>query len=320
VSSQLQNPVPDTQTLAWAGLALPLPRDYRPARIEGNHEKGLILLADDHRPRLVLAWATVTRREFDPTEFCTQKLISLFDSTAGVGPSSVKRVSGNPSFTTMIYAHSREEEKIRAVGYCPATGRIIDSLYHVGTAREDMAFTEGLLRNITDQPIDKPYQWGVLGSSFTVPEGFRYLESTLNLGDQLTRFIAGKSEANGPVLVVRQVYPADLALSRQSLEEWLEDWATGRGASYAPKTHRQGVTFPVVKDPATLAGHVGFSIESHLRIPLKISRWWMPRHSRFYAVHHKGVDRLVFIQVAGPLEMLEPWAATVASSLSLTAE
>ncbi len=318
--TDLRNPMPNSQALAWAGLSIPAPREYRPARFEGDHLKGLMLLADDARPRLVLAWATVTRKQFDPTEFCTQKLLSLFDSSSGIGPSSIKRLSGNLSFTTMLWVHAKEEQKIRAVGYCPATGRVIDSLYHTGTAREDLAFTDGLLRNIADQPLDKDYQWAVLGSSFTVPAGFKYLESTLNLGDQLTRFIAARSEAQGPSLVVRQVYPADLALSRQSLEEWLEDWATGRGASYAPQTRRQGFTFPPVKDPITLAGHKGFVIHSHLRIPLKITRWWMPRHSRFYAVHHSGVDRLLLIQAAGPIERLDPWATTVASSLTLTGD
>jgi hypothetical protein len=308
------------QTLAWAGLLLSLPEDYRPARIEGGHNKGLMLLADDERARLVLAWATVTRKQFDAAEFCKEKLLSLFDAKAGVSQASLVRVGNNRGFTTMFWAHSKEEQKIRAVGYCPQTGRVVDCLYHTGTARQDLAFTQGLLEGIADQPVDQDYQWAVLGSSFHVPGGLRYLESTLNLGDQTIRFIGARRESLGPVLVVRQVYPAALAMGRQPMEEWLEDWATARGASYSPHTRRVGVRFPVVKEPISLSGQEGFAIDGKLRVPLRITHWWMPKQTRFYGFVHKGVDRMLFIQASGPADELDGWAATVVGSLKLTGE
>ncbi len=309
---------PGSQILAWVGLVIPLPDDYRPAKIEGDHNKGLVLLADDKRARLLVAWGTVTRSQFDAATFCKEKLLSLFDDKAGVSQTSLKRVDNNPVFSTMFWAHSKEEQKIRAVGYCPETSRVIDCLYHTGTARQDLVFTQGLLGTIKDQSVDRDYQWEVLGTSFKVPGGFRYLESTLNLGDQTIRFIAGKSEARGPVFVVRQLYPSELALNRQPLEEWLDDWATARGASYSPQTRREGFKFPVVREPLTLAGNQAISIQAKLRIPLRFTHWWMPKHSTFYGMHHLGVDRLLMMQASGPEDQLDAWAGTVAGSLRLS--
>jgi hypothetical protein len=304
--------------MAWAGLRLPVPEVYRPARTEGDYVKGLIVLSDDQRARLVIAWATVTRKKFDPQEFCRTKLLSLFGKSSKIQESHVVKVK-NASFTTLVSAASPEDKVIRTVGYCPTTRRVIDILYHTGTAREDLIFNTVFLPGLCDQPIDSDYRWSILGSSMTIPAGFKYLESRLNLGDQTLRFVTGKSEGNSPLLLIRQVYPASLALNRQPLADWLEDWVTGPGASYAPRTKRVGFRFPPFIQETKLVDHDAVYVNGSLRWPLRLTRWWMPRKSCFYAVHIKPLDRILMIQVSGPADLLEGWATGVAASYRLSA-
>jgi hypothetical protein len=74
-----------------------------------------------------------------------------------------------------------------------------------------------ILPGISDQPIDGEQHWSIFDLSCTVAPGWTLKSQRLNAGDLTLSFVR-----KNDVLIVRQLAPATLALSRQPLERWLD--------------------------------------------------------------------------------------------------
>ena len=65
---------------------------------------------------------------------------------------------------------------------------------------------------------DEPVRWEIFGAVFRSPPGFAMAGKRTVLGDLALLFRSGC----GRRLVLRQVYPAGVALERRTIERWLE--------------------------------------------------------------------------------------------------
>jgi len=84
--------------------------------------------------------------------------------------------------------------------------------------RQRKALDEIVLPSLGATPAEAPSRWSVFEASFLSPAGFTLERAQLHVGDIALCLRA----RGGRRLLLRQVYPADLALSRRGLEAWLD--------------------------------------------------------------------------------------------------
>jgi hypothetical protein len=85
-------------------------------------------------------------------------------------------------------------------------------------SRQRRALDDLVLPSLRLAPADQPTRWAVFEASFVSPAGFLLRAARLHVGD-IALCLAARG---GRRLLLRQVYPADLALSRRPLEAWLD--------------------------------------------------------------------------------------------------
>jgi hypothetical protein len=170
-----------------------------------------------------------------------------------------------------------------------------------GYAAEAGLLLEVIVTSLTEEPLraaifaslvpkinvsvrDKPCCWSMYSVSFMSPPGFELNKRHLFSGDVALQFSRGRKET----LLMRQVYPAGLALSRRNLERWMES---------APFGERRRLRAPVRvawrRDaPRELEG---IRQSGWKRLPSPLGRC-APRHSVAVAAVDKELDRLLIAE------------------------
>lgn len=222
--------IPDgARPFGWAGFFLHTPAAFKLLQVSGVHARGLVRLVDTDRIRLAIGWATVYKKKFDAPKFIERQLFR----TLAVG-NRAERKRGKaiaekcidprlPGMTCALMATDDENRTDRIIGYCAATSRVFDIAYQHGLPAENALIKQGLV-DFIDQPVDRPAKWAFFNSSFISPVGFTYGNSRLNLGDMQVQLLVRRTDLTGPGLLVRQIYPARLALSRVPIENWMHLW------------------------------------------------------------------------------------------------
>jgi hypothetical protein len=300
--------------LGWAGLLMPIPTSFRLAKIDGKARKGSLVLADDERPRVEIAWATVTRGRFDAEALLHRRLARVLRVNVRVVAQRVRRVSSD-SFDPMVSCDDSTRDFDRFAGYCPHTRRIIDCAYHRGTPREDALVRRHTFGDLIDQRLDQPMRWALFDLSFTAPAGYRYDAAVLNVGDMAVRVSPFEGEYRGPSVTVRQIYPAGVALQRQPLEQWMRDLLESRRQMYALRQvlgRRRGASY--LQAVQTVRGE-GLFYDARLRWVMRLLFWRQPPRMGIWLIHDQQVDRLLCIQVADQPQRLQPMLQQVLDGL-----
>jgi hypothetical protein len=121
-------------------------------------------------------------------------------------------------------AWARDESGARPTTWWAAApdGAVVEMIVNVGLKPDTADLVCGsVIPSFRFRAAHEATRIAVFGALFDVPGAFRQTASELRLGD-----IAVKLERprQGDILCVRQVYPAELALSRRPLARWLELW------------------------------------------------------------------------------------------------
>lgn len=289
-ASELISPDPALRRVGWAGLLFDCPRSFRFARLEGDADQGKLILADDHRQRLEFAWARVRSDHYDGLKFARKRLarvLRIKDVT-----SQLAEVA-NEHYKPLLYYRDPQDKLDRYAGYCPASRRVIEIAYHAGNAAEDRLIRQYLGPGLIDQNIRQPTRWSFFDVSFIAPPGYRYESARLNLGDMRVRLIAGSRRWNGPRLTIGQIYPAELALKRQDLPQWVRSLAAEIRSHYRPA---KGKTLNVHTWEAE--GESIAQADLVLRRRFRPFLWSTPRPLRLYVIHHHVHNRLTFINIS----------------------
>lgn len=210
--------------LAWNGWTFALPDEWSPVKIEGDWNKGSILIADFHSTRLAIRWQAVPRKKFNAQKWAQQAIASevgqlmLKQSVEHVpSHSPSRRDTGTQGAFSVgrLFVEPEPPGRDVWVGHSSVSNRLLEVVYQTKTVSN--ALREQILPTISDQPPDAEQCWSIFDLSCRVGVGWTLQSKRLNAGD-LTLSFAKKNDT----LIVRQLAPATLALSRQPLERWLD--------------------------------------------------------------------------------------------------
>lgn len=272
--------------IAWQGWVIDLPVRWNPVKLEGTFEQGYALFADLHRARLGMRWSRDRRIGKDPQEWSLQSLRNEVGRLAAE-EAEPHPTAGDAFEGSLLYLEPDPPGRDVWVGYSRTSDRALQLIHHA--RRRERILPDFLLPTLEDRSGDPLRQWAVLDVSCQVPAFLRLEKPLLFAGDLGLRFAGAKSE-----LIVRQLAPANLALHRMPLENWLRKQQRERKKHYRPSkivTPWTGRT----ADGGELSG-----IEAPL--PRRRRFFWNYRLQpmlRTIAAHDQTRDRLVVVQGGG---------------------
>lgn len=297
--------------VAWCGLKLTVPPAFRPSKITGGQRSGRLNLADDDGPRMVVRWTKVTRPWFNPRELVQAQLLR------GVSRRARRRLTGqitavaNEHFEPMLVLSDEKTVATRCVGYDPRTRRLVELLYRHGSARQDAQVRQITFTSACNQLPNDPQRWAYFDVSFVVPAGFRYLRSKLNVGD-MRIWLSNRRWRPGKIML-RQVYPAQLALQRFRLDMWVEQMVYDQRREYRIARSRGGSKndFDKLRTPHG----DGLMCDVTLRRAIGLIRWRAPRVQRNGMIHDQAHNRLIVFQVADRADRIDATAKILIDQL-----
>lgn len=295
-----QTTQPEADGLApfgWAGYLLSIPNEWRPLKMTGDARAGSFILGDDDAAKLRVTWSPVTRRRFNAEKTLRR---AIARPIKGVPIASDAKSQGTKlaGFDASYCVQGKDGSADRCVAYSANASRVVDVIYHHGDGRELKQYRTGVLPTLRDQPVDQPHKWAYFDCSFVAPAGMFYGVSKLNLGDMRVRVFSRGGELFGPSLMVRQIYPATLALARLPIESWVR--ACVRDDRHHVRPVGGGLVGKGVADttPWTCARGEGMEAFATLNWRARPIFIRAPRRWRYVIFQDKAVDRLVVIQAA----------------------
>ena len=299
------------QPFAWAGLVMSVPDAFRPIRIRGDAARGSIDLGDDRRSRLEIHWGKVTKTKFDAVSFAKRQLARAAEVGRSERRSLAFDVIEHDTLATLLAYHDDDKELDRFVGFDAASRRVIELAYHRANEREDHAVRDETIARLTVTPPDRPQPWAFFDVRFMSPAHFKYRGATLNLGDMTVNLNWADKGWWRPMMSVRHIYPATLALSRQPIDQWMRTTITGRQLPYRAAQRftrsRKPAPFEQIDTPYGPA----IVVDARLRLSYRVFQWRLPGVQRTCIAHDEEHDRLVVIQVADRRDRLENRCAFV---------
>ncbi len=205
--------------MAWVGWQMRIPPEWRPLRIEGGWDRGAVIVGDMNEPVLQLKWWRPGKKRFDADRWVRRRLRSLRARSGGPEGPSPKGFSHTAWVPESILLGAGEKLLRFWYGYAPAADLVVEvsaSPEAAINARKEVM--SKMIPSISVYGRGDATRWAVFGASFESPAGFRMINKRLLLGD-LALLLAG---ADGSRLMLRQVYPAELALGRRNLERWVK--------------------------------------------------------------------------------------------------
>lgn len=196
---------------------IPLKEDWRPLRIEGDHKKGSVTIGNMDGPVFQLRWLRPSKN-YDGVKWIKGRC----KATAG------GQTSDNPPCPEAFeqaewienLAIRQESEKTVWWGYSK-TGAVLVEILLTNLCSQEVNrwFKRHALPKLDVTPPTEDCVWSVYSCRFTIPPGYILNRKRLASGDLAFEFIG----TTGKKIIIRQVFPALLALQRRSYQAWLRD-------------------------------------------------------------------------------------------------
>ena len=273
-------PTPKETTIAWCGWSLPLPEHWRPLKIEGGYAKGSMMIGDGQRPILLVRWMrTHKQRRFDMQRWLDGRFrkqrVTPDDGApqpAAIDHSAWACDTADPTggHKTTWYGYAAKSQMLMEIVTTDLTE----------TAVRDEIFRDRLPRLVVAGD-DEPCAWSLYGISFVSPPGYVLKRQHLFSGDIAIELARGRKDT----LLLRQVYPAGLALERRTLDRWLQAPPFTERRFWSKHTLANAV---VSKE-----GTRTFRGWKRLRSPMG---WYTARFSTAVAAIDKEQDRLMIAE------------------------
>lgn len=195
-----------------------VPSQWRPLKIDGNFRGGAMILGRGADVVMQVKWWRPKRKRFRPDRWLRRRLRSVkarIDEDADCpSPEGFEPVT---LASTRAGRRSKEGSFALWYGWAPDAGVQIEAV--VGPQRS--GGRRGPWRALESLRVTKegePTTWALFDSLFHAPAEFVVDQHELLLGDLSLRLTGPDRQ----VLMLRQVYPADLALQRREIADWLE--------------------------------------------------------------------------------------------------
>ena len=272
-------PTCNETTIAWCGWSLPFPEGWRPLKIEGGHAKGSMMIGDAQQPILLVRWMrTHNQRRFDMQRWLAARFRKqgLTPDHGAPQPPGIAHAAW-----TCDTADSKGGRKTTWYGYASKSRLLMEivSTDLTETAVRDEIFGDRLPRLVVTAD-DEPCTWNLYGIEFTSPTGYVLTRSHLFSGDVAIGLARGRKDT----LLLRQVYPAGLAVERRTLDRWLQA---------PPFTERRFWNKRVLTNKTTTPGTRTYRGWKRLRSPMG---WCSPRFSTAVATIVEAQDRLLIAE------------------------
>lgn len=261
-------------SLSWHLFSLPIAADVNPVKIEGDFDRGEIILADLTSPKLALKWSPGPRKTRAADALVKTAIARVFGQATADASEELFPDDRQAWLAARVSYETEPPGRDVWVGYSARTHRILAIARP--TDRRSRRIATEVVAPLSELDANSPTRWSVFDLACTVPAGFRLKSHRLNAGD-LSLSFANRNAT----LAVRQLGPARLALDRLKLDEWLR-----RHALVWRKTHR--------------AGKPENEGESRAVVTLKRRRrfafaWWISKNRVCVATHDAARDRIVII-------------------------
>ena len=272
-------PTSKETTIAWCGWSLPVPEDWRPLKIEGGHTKGSMMIGDGRRPILLVRWMRIHNQpRFDMQRWLAARFRKqgMTQDDGAPQPAAIDHASW-----TCDTADPKGGRKTTWYGYASKSRLILELVTTDLTepAVRDEIFAARLPRLVVAAD-DEPCSWNLYGISFASPPGYVLTRSHLFSGDVAIALARGRKDT----LLLRQVYPAGLAVERRKLDRWLQT---------PPFTERRFWKKQLLTNKAPTPGTRTFRGWKRLRSPIG---WCAPRFSTAIATLDEALDRLLIAE------------------------
>jgi len=266
-----------------------VPGRWRPLKIEGTFSGGTMVLGRGADVVMQLKWWRPKLKRFRPDRWLRRRIRSLkariddeatCPSPSGFGPVTRAVRYGDK--------YSKGSPFALWYGWAPNAGMQIEAV--VGPQDSGgRGAPWGALQSLCAADMGAPTAWAVFDSLFHVPAGFVVGKYELLLGDLSLMFTGPERQ----MLMLRQIYPADLALERREMANWLE-FSRFRTRRHFREEARQSWT--VEHDGRRLEGLRRTGVKSY-PFPLGVVR---PRYSIGAAVHDTEAGRLLVAEHDSP--------------------
>lgn len=241
-------------------------------------------------------WLRVSPEAFDAERWLRRRLGRVANLSAGEAPCP-------QGFSKTAWVSRRgEADATLWYGYAPTAGIVIE----VVVGKRKQATEQRALASLRVFAHGAATRWAVFGSSFESPPGFALLDQRLQLGDVALLFRSG----DGSRLTLRQVYPAQLALARRDLADWLE-------FPVFQERRRFRLADPVRDWKIHISGTemAGALRAGGKRLPFPLGRF-APKKSIGAVVHDRALDRLLIAEHDAPGEPCEAVLAAALRSMN----
>lgn len=272
--------------LAWAGWRLEMPGEWQPLKLSGTPAKGQMMLGDSVCALFSIHWERLTRGTIsDGRAWVTGRI-----KRHGVLPDETPPPAAE-NFSACGWAHGVQSEEDKQTtywyGYAASAellmGVIVNGVLPAAVRQQVIG---EVLPSLRATPADTDSIWSMYDVGFAAPAGFELRRRHLYSGDVALEFARGRHET----LLLRQVYPGDLALGRRPFERWLDacpfkEYRRLRrtGATIEPWQHR------------TRTELAGVRRAGRKRLPWPLGGV-SPRWSSALAVHDRRLNRLLIAE------------------------
>jgi len=209
--------------LAWAGWKMRIPEDWRPLKIEDAPRRENMMVGTGEKPFFQIKWCRVGIGEnFNFDSWLRQRLKKMAlenkPEPGGPNPEGFNRTAWFPEAV-----NKKGIERTLWYGYSRGGGIILEVAISLSAEKRIQKIIEkNVLSSAGVSPSGEETKWCVFDVGFSSPGGFRLMSKKLHVGDMTLELERGKEK-----LVLRQVYPAELALDRRKLEGWLKLISSG---------------------------------------------------------------------------------------------
>lgn len=270
---------------AWAGWQLQLPREWQPLKLSGTPQQGHVLVGGAGWAIFRLQWERLGKRgRIDGPRWVAERFRTL-----GVFPA--QHPPARDRFTVCGWAVGVQTVEGRETtywfGYAEPARLLLGVIVNGAlprTIRERVL--ETVLPTLQATPPHKPQIWALYDVSFQVPAGMELVRRRLASGDVALEF----TRRGGETLLVRQVYPGDLALRRRPLEAWVEAYPFEEPRRLRHRTLRVEPWQSRHRHELTGIQRTGWK-----RLPFPLGAW-APRQTRAVAVHDPALNRLLIVE------------------------
>lgn len=208
-----------------------IPPLWRPLRIEGCCDRGQVMLGDGDVAIGQVKWWRPGFKRFKPDRWIASRMKGLRTE-----PAPQRNTPAPEAFEVRAWAPDVEQKKRGErsfwYGYCGQADLAVEVVVNTSVQdRWQRTMIRRAIPSLEASGPDEPVRWSIFDTSFTTPPGFDVSEKQLLPGDICLAFVAPQKRRR---LIVRQIYPAELALERRDLQRWLRVFPFKERRIFAP--------------------------------------------------------------------------------------